>query len=149
MRKRPILPPTYFNIALLVSLGLHFAFPIATIIWLPWSLIGLLPIMFGGVLNLWTDRLFKKVKTTVKPFQPPSVFITEGPFAWCRHPMYFGMVAILLGVSAICGSVASFAGPIAFWLVVRLHFVPAEEESMISIFGDEYRRYRARVRSWI
>jgi protein-S-isoprenylcysteine O-methyltransferase Ste14 len=149
MRKQPILPPTYFNIALLLSLGLHFIVPVSTIIRFPLSLTGLLLIVFGGVLNLWADRLFKRVNTTVKPFQRPSALVTEGPFAWCRHPMYLGMVAILLGVSVICGSVASFVGPISFWIVSRWRFIPAEEQSMIDTFGDAYRLYRAEVRNWM
>lgn len=149
MRKQPLLPPTYFTIALLVSLGLHFAVPVVMIIRFPWSLTGLFPIVFGGILNLWADGLFKRAKTTVKPFQRPSMLLTEGPFAWFRHPMYIGMVAIALGVSIMCGSLTSFVGPIGFWLIARFRFIPAEEKSMADTFGIEYSRYSARVRTWM
>lgn len=149
MTQKPILPPTYFMTGLLVSMVLHFFVPVVSIVSFPFNLIGLLFIVFGSVLNIWADQLFKERNTTVKPFEPPAVMVLEGPFAWSRHPMYLGMVAILLGTSVLCGSLTSFIGPIGFWLIVRLRFIPAEEQSMIETFGDDYIRYRSRVRSWI
>jgi protein-S-isoprenylcysteine O-methyltransferase Ste14 len=136
-------------IALIVSLALHFAVPVVSIVLFPFSLVGLLPLMFGGAINIWADQLFKKCNTTVKPFGRASVMLVEGPFAWSRHPMYLGMVAILLGTSLLCGSLTSFIGPIGFWLIIRLRFIHAEEQSMIETFGDKYNQYRSRVHSWI
>jgi protein-S-isoprenylcysteine O-methyltransferase Ste14 len=135
--------------ALIVSLVLHFIVPVVSIISFPFALVGLLPIVFGGVFNIWADQLFKKRNTTVKPFEPASVLMVDGPFAWSRHPMYLGMVAILLGTSLLCGSLTSFLGPIGFWLIVRLWFIPAEEHAMVETFGDAYRQYKSRVRSWV
>jgi protein-S-isoprenylcysteine O-methyltransferase Ste14 len=149
MSQKPILPPRYFMIALIASLVLHFVVPVVSIVSFPFNLVGLLPIVFGGVINIWADQLFKKRNTTVKPFERPSVILLEGPFAWSRHPMYLGMVAILLGTSLLCGSLTGFLGPIGFWLIIRLRFIHAEEQSMIETFGDDYNRYKRRVRSWI
>jgi protein-S-isoprenylcysteine O-methyltransferase Ste14 len=87
MKQRPILPPTYFNLAVLVSIALHFAMPIATVIPYPLSLLGIDLIVFGGVLNIWADQSFKKRRTTVKPFEKPSALIVDGPFRVFRHPM--------------------------------------------------------------
>ena len=135
--------------SLIVSFVLHFVVPVVSIVSSPFNLIGLLPVVFGGVINIWADQLFKKRNTTVKPFSRASVMLLEGPFAWSRHPMYLGMVAILLGTSVLCGSLTSFLGPICFWLIIRLRFIPAEEQSMIETFGDDYIRYKSSVRSWI
>ena len=63
--------------------------------------------------------------------------------------MYPGMAGILVGVSVLCGSVASLAGPLVFWAVIRLRFLPAEEQTMVDTFGEEYFRYQWNVRSWI
>jgi protein-S-isoprenylcysteine O-methyltransferase Ste14 len=146
---KQILPPTYFYVAVLVTLILHFVIPVVRIIGFPINLLGIVPIVFGGVLNIRADRLFKKRNTTVKPYQIPTVFLAEGPFSWCRHPMYLGMTAILVGAAIICGSITCFAGPVAFWLIIRSRFIPAEEKSMIDTFGDNYIRYKDKVRSWI
>jgi protein-S-isoprenylcysteine O-methyltransferase Ste14 len=149
MTRKPILPPTFFWAAAILSLALHFALPVVSLVPFPFNLVGLAPIAFGAIFNIWADQLFKKRTTTVKPFEPPTAFITEGPFAWSRHPMYLGMVAILLGISLICGSLTSFTGPLVFWVIIRLRFIRAEEQSMAEVFGEQYNDYKSRVRSWI
>jgi protein-S-isoprenylcysteine O-methyltransferase Ste14 len=35
-----------------------------------------------------------------------------------------------------------------FYLVIRIRFVAREEVHMLETFGDDYRRYCARVRRW-
>jgi protein-S-isoprenylcysteine O-methyltransferase Ste14 len=149
MTHKPILPPRFFVAAAIVSIVLHVAFPVVSLISYPFTLIGIIPIAFGSVLNLWADQLFKKRSTTVKPFERPTALVVEGPFAWSRHPMYLGMVAILVGISILCGSLTSFFGPLAFWIIVRSRFVRAEEQSMTEVFGTQYDDYRRRVHSWI
>lgn len=149
MTRKPILPPTYFWVAAVLSFLLHFAFRKMIVVPYPWSIIGFVPIVFGAVFNIWADQLFKKRNTTVKPFEHPSVLVTDGPFAWSRHPMYLGMTAILLGIAVICGTLPSFLGPILFWLVIRSKFVRAEEQSMSDAFGEEYAEYQKRVQTWI
>jgi len=136
-------------IALILSLVLHFVVPVVSIVSFPFNLIGLLPIVFGGVINIWADQLFNKHNTTVKPFERASVLFLEGPFAWSRHPMYLEMVAVLSGTSLLCGSLTCFFGPIGFWLIIRLRFIPVEERCMLETFGDRYGQYKSRVRSWI
>jgi len=149
MARNPILPPRYFGLGLVITLALHVVVPVITIIPFPLALIGVIPIVSGAGINIWADQIFKKQKTTLNPFETPSVIVREGPFACSRHPMYLGMVAILLGTSLLCGSLSSLLGPIVFWLIVRLRFIPAEERSMIETFGDEYRRYSKKVWSWV
>jgi protein-S-isoprenylcysteine O-methyltransferase Ste14 len=149
MKKKAILPPTYFYSALIISLILNYVFPIFKFIPFPVNLFGIVLIIFGVVLNLKTDKMFKEANTTVKPFQVPTALLTHGPFSWCRHPMYLGMIAILFGVSMICGSLTCFAGPLIFWIVIRIKFIGAEEQSMLNTFGEEYIRYKDRVKSWV
>jgi protein-S-isoprenylcysteine O-methyltransferase Ste14 len=149
MKNKPILPPTYFYSALIISLILNFVLPVFKFIPFPYNLFGIVLIIFGTALNLMADKIFKKANTTVKPFQEPSALLTRGPFSWCRHPMYLGMIAILFGVSIICGSLTSFTGPLIFWIVIRIKFIGAEEQSMLDAFGEEYSGYKSKVGSWI
>jgi len=149
MKQKAILPPTFFMTAAIVSIAFHFVMPVVIFIYYPFNLLGIVPIVFGSVLNLWADHIFKKASTTVKPFEKPSVLIVDGPFRWCRHPMYLGMLTILLGISILCGSITSFIGSIAFWVIIRIRFVPLEEQSMMEAFGNEYRKYERRVHSWM
>ncbi|MBN1263055.1 MAG: isoprenylcysteine carboxylmethyltransferase family protein [Candidatus Pacebacteria bacterium] len=143
-----LLPPAYFQICLLFEIVLHFLFPVVRIIGKSLNYFGFLLILLGLGLNIWTDILFKKRKTTVKPFEKPSVLITHGPFFISRHPMYLGFVLILLGLAIVLGSLISFIGPVAMFFILAKLFISKEEKSLEKIFGKQYREYKSRVRRW-
>ena len=112
-RKQSLQPPGYLLIYLILAINLHLLFPIKNIIG-TYRILGVGFIVFGLLINLWADNLFKKEKTTVKPNEPPSKLITEGPFCFSRHPMYLGMVIILFGVFILLGSMVTIIFPIIF-----------------------------------
>ena len=144
-----IMPTTYFWILLLLSVGSHFIFPVRTVIKSPFTYFGTILIGIGIVLNIWTDILFKKLNTTVKPHEYPTTLITSGPFSITRHPMYLGMAGALLGLSVLLGSLITFISPILFVSLMELLFIPLEEENLEKIFNLDYLEYKKKVRRWI
>ncbi|MFC1541612.1 methyltransferase family protein [Candidatus Latescibacterota bacterium] len=146
---RKILPPSYFFALLVASLVAHFVFPHNEVIKSPLKYGGVLLIIFGIVLNIWADNLFKKSKTTVKPHEKPSHLITTGPFKISRHPMYIGMITILLGTSVLLGSLVTVIFPIIFLILMEILFIPMEEQNLGQVFGKLYFDYKKRVRRWI
>ena len=143
------LPPTYFIILFLLSIGLHFIFPIRNIIFHPYNYLGFIFIIFGSVINLWADSLFKKKKTTVKPFEKPFYFIAKGPFSISRHPMYLGFTSILFGLSVLLGSIVAFLSPFALIIILEKRFIVYEEKNLEEAFGKEYLDYKKRARRWL
>jgi protein-S-isoprenylcysteine O-methyltransferase Ste14 len=105
--------------------------------------------VIGGVLNIWTDQLFKKNETTVKPDEKPSVLIQTGPFNISRNPMYLGMTILLIGIGFILGSIISFVGAILFVVAMEIAFITQEEKYLQEQFGEEFDTYRKKVRRWI
>jgi protein-S-isoprenylcysteine O-methyltransferase Ste14 len=51
-----------------------------------------------------------------------------------RHPMYFGMITILVGISIILNSLIFLLFPILFYHVKELLFIPYEEKNMEKYF---------------
>lgn len=147
--KKPILPPTYLLIAMLILILLHFVLPLGTSLRIPWNLVGLAPLIAGVVLNLVADRAFKQRATTVKPFEPSTVLITEGAFAISRHPMYLGFVLILIGLAMLLGSISPYIVVIPFAILMEVVFIGREEQMMAEQFGEDWKQYKARVRRWI
>jgi len=143
------LPPTYWTVALVLTIGLHFVFPIYRYIHWPWSSIGIAIALFGGWITLQADSVFKRRGTTVKPFEDATELVTDGPFRISRHPMYFGMTMILLGVAILLGSVIALAPAVAFAVAMQVRFIPAEEASLERVFGEAYRAYAAKTRRWV
>jgi protein-S-isoprenylcysteine O-methyltransferase Ste14 len=147
-RKR-ILPPTYFCVSAAAMIAVHFLLPIRKIVPAPYNFGGIVLILLGCAVNVWADRLFKRAKTVVEPFERSSSLITSGPYRFSRHPMYVGMIAALAGLAALLGTLAPALVVPAFAAVIRLRFIPAEEKAMAQTFGQAYEQYRKRVRRWL
>jgi len=148
MRKR-IMPTTYLLVAMLLCVVLHFLAPISYLIPSPWNLIGLVPLFLGVWINLAADRAFKEAGTAVKPFVESNALIQDGVFRWSRNPMYLGFVAILLGISILLRSLSPYIAVVVFVPLIDLVFIRVEEQMLEEKFGDEWKRYRSRVRKWI
>ena len=149
MKRNRLLPPTYLMIGLFVMAALHFLLSGPRLIGAPWRFFGI-PVGIAGVwLSIWADALFKKVGTEIKPSEPSSLVVSEGPFAFSRHPMYLGFLAVLAGCSVMAGTLTPLlAFGVMVWLFT-VRFVVPEEAHMEEQFGEEYRRYRERVRRWL
>jgi len=146
---RKVLPPTYFLAAILLAAVLHFVLPVREVVGSFWRLLGMVPLAVGIFLNLAADRAFKKYGTTVKPFEESNVLVTEGVFRVSRHPMYLGMVLILLGAAVLLGSVTPFAVVAVLAVVFDRVFIAPEERMLEEAFAERFREYRKRVRRWI
>ncbi len=147
--RRGPLPPVYFLAALLVAIGLHRWLPIVTILPAPWNQFGVLPLVLGLGAVLVSATAFHKAGTAIKPFEDSSVLVTHGFYRYTRNPMYLGMLLTLGGIAMLLGSLSPFftLPPLAYILTRR--FIVREEAMLEARFGDEYRRFRERVRRWL
>ena len=130
-------------------LVLHFLFPGAKLITLPWNLLGAVPLVLGIAMNLIADRAFKKVGTTVKPYEESTTLITEGVFRMSRHPMYVGFVLILFGIAIFVGSLTPYAVILIFAILMGVVFIRVEERMLEETFGETWMEYKKKVRRWI
>lgn len=144
-----ILPPTYFYLGIALILLMHFIFPIKKIIIYPYTLLGLLIILIGIILNIQAWFLFVKDKTTQNPYKIPNKFVTKEVYRISRNPMYLGMLIVLIGASVISGSIIAFIFPIIFLIIIDWFFIPTEEKNMEKKFGKRYLEYKSKVRRWI
>jgi protein-S-isoprenylcysteine O-methyltransferase Ste14 len=146
---KKVLPPAYFLLALVVMVGLHAVFPAYRYWSFPLTVVGVLPLVVWILLNLVADREFKEEQTTVKPFEKSAVLTTKFPFSIGRHPMYLGMVLLLLGLALFFGTASSLLPVGGFAYIVNRVFVRGDEQMLAGTFGAEWERYQTRVRRWI
>jgi len=75
--------------------------------------------------------------------------VTEGPYAFVRHPMYLAYLAFFLGMLLLSGD-PLFGGTgmliILSLMVLRVRY---EERLLRDRFGEEYENYRRRVGAFI
>ena len=69
---------------------------------------------------------------------------TEGPYAVTRHPIYTGLLGMILGTALLAGLGQAILAVLAS-LIVFLVKIHAEEQLLLANFPDEYPAYRERV----
>ena len=146
---RRVLPPVYFLVALLLMVGLHYAFPVRQVIQFPYRYSGLVFVLGGILLVLWAAWLFGQAGTPIKPFQKASALVLRGPYRLTRNPMYVGMVTVLVGIAVLLGSLSPVIIIPLFVALMDWRFIRAEEAALGRIFGAKYGDYKARVRRWL
>jgi protein-S-isoprenylcysteine O-methyltransferase Ste14 len=149
MEGKQVLPPTYLLVSIVTMVALHFLLPVTTIIPLLWNILGIIPLALGVVINIIADNALHKVKTTVKPFEEPSVLVTDGVFRISRNPMYLGFAFILMGVAVLMGSITPYVVIPLFVVLMDRIFVQAEEQTLAEKFGAAWLEYTEKTRRWM
>ncbi|MEM6937918.1 MAG: isoprenylcysteine carboxylmethyltransferase family protein, partial [Pseudomonadota bacterium] len=111
----------------------------------------------GGLITLsllldgWAILAFRRARTTVNPLAPEkaSAIVQAGPYRVTRNPMYLGMAIILLACVIGFGQPLNLVLLGLFIAYLTAFQIKPEERALEARFGDEYRRYRARVRRWL
>jgi protein-S-isoprenylcysteine O-methyltransferase Ste14 len=70
--------------------------------------------------------------------------MTDGPYAVTRHPIYTGMLGMLVG-TALLGGLGLWIVPLAIGAIAFEVKIRMEEELLLVIFADQYSRYQERV----
>ena len=102
-----------------------------------------LPLDTGAMLR------FRRHRTPVNPAHPAQALVTDGPYRFTRNPMYLGMACLYCGAALAADALWSLAFlPLVLLIVDRL-IIPREEAHLSESFGQQYERYRLRVRRWL
>ncbi len=146
-----VLPPLTIVPPLLASLLLHFLWTPLRFFPVWWTgHVGGWPLVVAGVLLVeWSKRTMLRAGADPNPYEPTTAMVATGPYAVSRNPIYVSFNPVYVGIALIVNTV----WPIIFlpFGIALLHYgVIAREESYLErVFGDEYLKYKARVRRWV
>ena len=143
------IPPRYFNIILVVAVLLHFLIPVKKLIHPPFTYLGIISIILGLALNIWSVRFLRGNQTTIEFDKDPSNLVTNGPSGISRNPIYMSGLMLSIGIAIFLGSLITFLFPVLLLLISDRVYIPSEEETLENTFGDEYRTYKQNVRRWL
>jgi protein-S-isoprenylcysteine O-methyltransferase Ste14 len=143
------IPPSYFNLFPIIAVLLHFLMPIKILIPPPFTYLGIILIVLGVTLNIWSVRILRDHQTTTEFNRDPSYLVMSGPFRLSRNPIYLSGVILLTGIAIFLGSLITFVFPILLLLILEIIYIPSEEEILENTFSDEYRSYKQKVRRWL
>ena len=108
------------------------------------------PILGGGLLLLWWfASALRRAETTIRIDRPVSRLVTGGPFRHSRNPGYLSFAMIYAGVATLGRSTWAILLLPAAQTTVQRTIISKEERYLERRFGEEYLRYKARVRRWL
>jgi len=142
-------PPLIYLGALIFGLLLNRRLPIG---FLPrgiarglgWSLLGA-----GALLLAWFEWAMWQADTSSNPYKPVKHIATEGPFRYTRNPGYLSMAMIYTRIASLANALWAILLLPGALLVIQRGVIEREERYLERKFGEEYLRYKARVRRWI
>jgi protein-S-isoprenylcysteine O-methyltransferase Ste14 len=104
----------------------------------------------GAGLAGWCAHLFNvRGRGTPLPLDPPTQFVSEGPYRVVRNPMAIGLFLVLGGQALLYQSkiVALYLLTVA--ALVHAFVVLVEEPDLKHRFGEPYLAYRRQVPRWL
>ncbi len=114
------------------------------------SIIGILLLILGSLLHIWTIKLlgllgiigvpevFSRIKENI---------VAVGPFSIVRHPTYLAHTLMFSGIFLITGVTALGILTVLDLIVINTIIIPLEERELLQRFGEEYLQYKKKVPS--
>ena len=116
--------------------------------WLRGIGVGVIAASLG--LFVWTQTLFIRVgRGTLAPWDATRELVVVGPYRYVRNPMISAVLGVLLGESALLGSVPILVWAGMFFAVNTVYFIASEEPGLSRRFGASYDDYKKHVRRWL
>ncbi len=108
-------------------------------------------ILVSGYVGIAGVYEFRKVKTTVNPVKPEnaSSVVNTGVFAYTRNPMYFALLLLIIALGLWWQHLSVIPCAGLFVSYMNRYQIKPEEHVLERLFGDEYLKYKNRVRRWL
>lgn len=115
------------------------------------SFVAVIAVLLGVLTSVAGVVEFRRARTTVNPLTPgaASSLVDGGIYGLTRNPMYLGFALALLGWAIFLANPLSLAMLFVFVGYMNRFQIAPEEKALESLFGDEFKRYRSKVRRWL
>jgi protein-S-isoprenylcysteine O-methyltransferase Ste14 len=145
-----IRPPLAWALAVIAAFALDWLMPLPFVpaaVSAPW--LGGAVFVVALALFAWAIATITRAGSNVPTNRPTTSIVDTGPYRFTRNPIYLGMMLGLVGLAIAFDSLWPLVTLVPFALVIRYGVVAREEAYLERMFGEVYRRYRARVRRWL
>jgi protein-S-isoprenylcysteine O-methyltransferase Ste14 len=112
------------------------------------AIIGSLITILGLAICIWARTTIGRNWSGSVVFKKNHELVTNGPYKFVRHPIYTGMITMLIGTSIYYGYASIFLIPILAFVSFALKS-RQEEKLMIKHFGKKYIEYKKRTKAII
>lgn len=141
-------PPFIYLTAILAGIAMHFVRPLPFIprFAVPLgTVVGLLAI----TLFVRAIRTFRMEGTPVPGNRPTTTMVEVGPYRFSRNPIYLAFSLFQTGIALGVDDAWILITLLPAIAVMSFVVIPREERYLEARFGEQYKKYKARVRRWL
>ena len=112
----------------------------------PHYYLGFLMLLFGELIRIWAVS-YAGGETRTRKVGAPTL-CTSGPYSFTRNPLYLGNMFMYIGIAMVAGApniILMISTVFSFFLIQYTFIVSLEEETLTTLFGDEYINYKKHV----
>ncbi|GAP98026.1 methyltransferase family protein [Leptolyngbya sp. NIES-2104] len=142
-------PPALFAGTLAIGLLLQFIFPVPFLPRLVAIASGIVVLIGAASISISAFRAMHRAQTAVNPSQPTTAIVSDGAFSFSRNPIYLSLAMLYGGIALLGNALWALLLLLPLIVVVQIGVIEREEHYLERKFGDEYLRYKARVRRWV
>lgn len=134
-----------------ILVNLNSTFQLPTFQLAIFKLFGLLSVIGGGILLVYSTRLFAKFGKggSPLPFDPPNYLVTTGSYKYIRNPMFTASALIWFGEFLFFGSLLLLPYAIGWVLFNHIHLITQDEKWLEIRFGKKYLDYKNKTPRYI
>ena len=111
----------------------------------PWlRILGLVVLLAATVLTIWARLALGAMWSAAPAVKEEHRLRTSGPYRVTRHPIYTGLLGMMLGTMLLAGG-GRWLVPFPVFLVLLEIKIHIEERLMVAEFPGDYPRYRQQV----
>jgi protein-S-isoprenylcysteine O-methyltransferase Ste14 len=107
-------------------------------------IMGLVILLAATALTVWARLVLGAMWSAAPTVKQEHKLRTSGPYAITRHPIYTGLLGMLMGSMLLAGG-GRWIAPFAVYLVGLEFKIRIEERLMLAEFPEDYPRYRRLV----
>ena len=142
-------PPRLAIVLTVAALALHALVLRDAVPWAQSVPLGITSMLAGFGWVAWASWSLRRAGTALASLATPTVLVDEGPYRFHRHPVYFGIVVVMLGLGVTAGVPLMLVAAANFVAIVSTVHIPHEEARLQHAFGGWYSDYAASVRRWM
>lgn len=101
-------------------------------------------LLLSTMFTLWSRWVLGKMWATNAAIKTEHQLVTTGPYQITRHPIYTGILGMILGSAISLGEGLGFLGLIVI-VIFFLNRIRMEEQLMTETFGEKYLEYKKRI----
>ena len=102
-----------------------------------------------AVLGGWFFQIMHRAGAPIRSDKPVPGLATDGPFRYTRNPGYLSLAMFYAVIASLANALWAILLLPAALLVIKHAVIEREERYLERKFGEEYPRYKARLRRWL